>query len=283
MAAPEVPIWALVHLTHAALQRTADRAGVDLLHIKGPATRSSLRAGRHDSSDTDVLVRPAHLDSFLAALAVDGWTLFTGFDEGSPFGHAANYTHTSWTYADVHRNLPGPRRDADEVFEVLWRDREQAEIGHCPCAVPSLAGQVAVQTLHAARSHGAERADAWDLSSPEVQADTRALARELHAETALAAAIGELDAHRDAPDHALWEYWSSSDNDRLDEWAARYRSAEGFAERWRVLRQAMHVNRTHLRIRLGHEPGPIEVFREQCARIAHGAVSVLRRAKGHRS
>ena len=283
MTAPEVPIWALVHLTHAALQRTADRADVDVLHIKGPATRSSLRTGRHDSSDTDVLVRPAHLDRFLAALAADGWTLFTGFEEGSPFGHAANYTHPSWTYADVHRKLPGPLLDADEVFDVLWRDREHAEIGHCRCTVPSLAGQVVVQTLHAARSHGSEHADAWDLSAPEVQDDARALARELKAETPLAAAIGELDAHRDAPDHALWEYWSSSESDRLDEWAARYRSAAGVAERWRVLRQAMHVNRTHLRIRLGHEPTPFEVFREQCARIAHGAVSVLRRARGHRA
>lgn len=283
MATPEVPIWALVHLTHAALQRTADRADVDVLHIKGPATRSSLRTGRHDSSDTDVLVRPAHLDRFLAALAADGWTLFTGFEEGSPFGHAANYTHPSWTYADVHRKLPGPLLDADEVFDVLWRDREHAEIGHCRCTVPSLAGQVVVQTLHAARSHGSEHADAWDLSAPEVQDDARALARELKAETPLAAAIGELDAHRDAPDHALWEYWSSSESDRLDEWAARYRSAAGVAERWRVLRQAMHVNRTHLRIRLGHEPTPFEVFREQCARIAHGAVSVLRRARGHRA
>jgi len=283
MATPEVPIWALVHLTHAALQRTADRAEVDVLHIKGPATRSSLRTGRHDSSDTDVLVRPAHLDRFLAALAADGWTLFTGFEEGSPFGHAANYTHPSWTYADVHRKLPGPLLDADDVFDVLWRDREHAEIGHCRCTVPSLAGQVVVQTLHAARSHGSEHADAWDLSAPEVQDDARALARELKAETPLAAAIGELDAHRDAPDHALWEYWSSSESDRLDEWAARYRSAAGVAERWGVLRQAMHVNRTHLRIRLGHEPTPFEVFREQCARIAHGAVSVLRRARGHRA
>ena len=283
MATPEVPIWALVHLTHAALQRTADRAGADVLHIKGPATRSSLRTGRHDSSDTDVLVRPAHLDRFLAALAADGWTLFTGFEEGSPFGHAANYTHPSWTYADVHRKLPGPLLDADDVFDVLWRDREHAEIGHCRCTVPSLAGQVLVQTLHAARSHGSEHADAWDLSAPEVQDDARALARELKAETPLAAAIGELDAHRDAPDHALWEYWSSSESDRLDEWAARYRSAAGVAERWGVLRQAMHVNRTHLRIRLGHEPTPFEVFREQCARIAHGAVSVLRRARGHRA
>jgi len=283
MAAPEVPIWALVHLTHAALQRTADRASVDLLHIKGPATRSTLRAGRHDSTDTDVLVRPAHLEKFLAALAADGWTLFTEFEEGSPFGHAANFTHPSWTYADVHRHLPGPRLGADAVFDLLWRDREPAEIGHLMCPAPSLVGQVLVQTLHSARSHGLEPSEAWELSSADVRDQARALARELQAETALAAAIGELDAHRGAPDHALWEYWSSSDNDRLDEWAARYRSAESTAERWRVLRQAMHVNRTHLRLRLGHEPGPIEVFREQCARIWHGAASGLRRARKGRS
>ena len=61
MLAPEVPVWALTHVTHAALQRTADRVGADVLHIKGPSTLQSLRRGRHDSTDADLLVRPAHL------------------------------------------------------------------------------------------------------------------------------------------------------------------------------------------------------------------------------
>ncbi|MGB4137888.1 MAG: nucleotidyltransferase family protein, partial [Microbacterium sp.] len=202
--ASRVPVWAHVHLTHAALQRVADRIGVDLLHIKGPATSTALRSGTHRSSDVDVLVRPAHLDRLTDELSAQGWSLFSGFEEGSPFGHAANYTHPSWSFLDVHRQLPGPRASADAVFDRLWRDHGTAPIAHRPCTVLSPAGQVLVQTLHAARSHGAETAEAWALCDDGTRAEVRALADELQATTALAAGIGELDAHRDAPDHALW-------------------------------------------------------------------------------
>lgn len=283
MGVPEVPIWALTHLTHASLQRTAERCQADLLHIKGPATRLSLRDGRHDSSDADVLVRPAHLDRFLDALVTDGWTLFTGFDEGSPFGHAANFEHPSWTYADVHRQVPGPRVTPEEAFERLWRDHETADIGHRPCPVLSVTGQVVVQTLHTARSHGTERAEAWDLSAPELRAQAWTLARELGADAAFAAGMGDLDAHQDAPDHALWEYWSQPEQDRLDEWSARYRSATTAAERREVIRQALHVNRTHLRIRLGHEPSRPELLREQYARLTLGIRSMTRHLRRGRS
>ncbi|REJ08060.1 2-nitropropane dioxygenase [Microbacterium bovistercoris] len=280
MNAPEVPVWALSHLTHAALQRTAERASVDILHIKGPATRGSLRAGRHDSSDADVLVRPAHLERFLTAMQDDGWTLYTGFEEGSPFGHAANFTHPSWTYADVHRLIPGPLLPADETFERLWRDREATEIAHRGCSALSVPAQVLVQSLHAARSHGDEAPEAWMRCPDELRPQVRALAVELRAETAFAAGIGELDRHGDAADHALWSYWSSTDLDRLDEWAARYRSARSFGERWQVIRQAARVNRTHLRIRLGREPRPLDIAREQVARVAKGAGSLTRHLLG---
>ncbi|MGN8026976.1 nucleotidyltransferase family protein [Microbacterium sp. 22242] len=286
MTAPapsRVPAWANVHLSHAALQRIADEAGVDLLHIKGPATDAALRRGMHRSADADVLVRPAHLDRLTAALLARGWTLYTGFDEGSPFGHAANYAHPSWSFADVHRRLPGPRADPGVVFDRLWRDRGVASIAHRPCTVLSPAGQVLVQTLHAARSRGSEQSDAWLLCGDELRAETRRLAEELQAATALAAGIGELDEHRGAPDHALWSYWSRSDGDRLDEWAARLRAADGWLARMRVLRQALRVNRTHLALRLGREPSRGEVLREQAARIRLAGLALRRRLNGARS
>lgn len=272
-----VPPWANVHLSHAAVQRVAELAGVDVLHIKGPATDVSLRQGMHRSSDVDVLVRPAHLERLLAELAARGWTPFTGFDEGSPFGHAANFAHASWCLADVHRRLPGPRADPSAVFDRLWRDHGVAQIAHQPCPVPSLAGQVLVQTLHAARSHGSERSDAWLLCGDELQAETRHLAAELQATTAFAAGIGELDEHRGAPDHALWSFWSRADGDRLDEWTGRIRAAKGWTARLRVLRQALRVNRTHLALRLGREPNRGEVLREQFARIRLAGAGLRRR------
>ncbi|MDR2322635.1 MAG: nucleotidyltransferase family protein, partial [Microbacterium sp.] len=251
---PRVPAWANVHLSHAMVQRVADGAGVDLLHIKGPATDAALRPAMHRSGDVDVLVRPAHLDRFTAALEAQGWSLYTGFEEGSPFEHAANFRHPTWSFVDVHRALPGPRADPEAVFERLWRDRGTAPIAHRPCTVLSPAGQVLVQTTHAARSQGSERADAWARCGEDVQREVRALAAELQATTALAAGIGELEQHRDAPDFALWTFWSRRDGDRLDEWSARFRSAVGAGAKRRVLRQSLLVTRPHLALRLGRQP-----------------------------
>lgn len=279
MHVPEVPVWALVHLTHAALQRTADRVNADILHIKGPSTLTSLRDGRHDSSDADVVVRPAHLTRFTTALTEDGWTLYSGFDEGSPFGHAANYEHPAWAFADIHRLIPGPLATAEDVFERLWQDRDIAPIAHWPCTVLSLTGQVFVQALHSARSHGTEPPDAWKLSTPAIHDDVRALAADLDATTALAAGIGELDQHVNAPDYALWKYWSSTDTDRLNEWIARVRATRGFGARLHLIMQALRVNRTHLRIKLGHEPRPRDIMRENIHRIRVGGSSLLHRLR----
>ena len=277
-----VPAWANVHLSHAMVQRVADGAGVDLLHIKGPATDVALREGMHRSADVDVLVRPAHLDRLIAALEAQGWSLYTGFEEGSPFEHAANFRHPSWSFVDVHRTLPGPRADPATVFERLWRDRGTAPIAHRPCTVLSPAGQVLVQTTHAARSQGSERADAWARCGDDVQREVRALAEELQATTALAAGIGELAQHREAPDVALWTYWSRSDGDRLDEWSARFRSAVGAGAKLRVLRQSLRVNRTHLALRLGHEPRRGEILRAQFARLRLAGTVLGARLRGAR-
>ncbi|MFB7843188.1 nucleotidyltransferase family protein [Microbacterium sp. NPDC056052] len=264
------------------MQRVADRAGVDLLHVKGPATAEFLRANRHRSSDVDVLVRPGHVERLLAALQENGWALFTDFEEGSPFGHAANLRHATWSFVDVHRHLPGPLVDAETVFDRLWRDREAALIAHRPCAVPSLPGQVLVQVTHAARSHASERAEAWDHCDDDLRRKVRALADELAAGTALAAGIGELARHRDAPDFALWRFWSSPDGDRVDEWMARIRSASGVRAKLAVLRRALPVNRTHLALRLGREPRHGEVLREQFARIQLALAQLGRRWGGRR-
>jgi hypothetical protein len=269
-----VPIWADVHLTHAALQDVADAAGVDVLHIKGP-TDAALRSRVHFSFDADVLVRPAHLDAFTAALRARGWSLHTDFDEGSPFGHAANFAHDAWTWVDVHRAMPGFRAPADEVFDALWQERQELVIGHWPCAVASPRGQVLIQSVHVARSHGRDRPETWTNCPDELRLRVRELAAELDAETAFAAGIGELEQHRDSDDYALWKYWSGPVDDRLAEWAARLRTAQGARARLSVVAQLLHVNRTHLRIRLGHEPTAREVAREQITRLGKAATGAV--------
>lgn len=262
----ETPLWVRVRLAHATLQAAADDAGAEVLHIKGPTLDSTLRPGPHSSTDADVLVRPAHLQRFLAVLVTRGWTELTGFDEGSPFGHAANYSHAQLAYADVHRLLPGPHAVPEAVFDELWRERAYKTIAHRACTTPGLAGQVFVQVLHAARSHGAEPPEAWTRADDGLREQTRALAARLDAEVVLAAGLGELDAYAGAHDHDLWAYWSAPDTGRLGEWRARLSAASGPTQKLYVLAQAARVNRTHLALRLGHEPTPAEVRREQWAR-----------------
>ena len=277
MTAPDIPLWATVHLTHAALQAVADEVGADVLHVKGPATDGTLRAGRHDSTDADVLVRPAHLDRYLAGLEARGWVQHSGFAEGSSFGHAANYRHPVWTFADVHRLLPGPTATPEAVFDRLWRDHVPGIIAHRTCAVPALPAQVLVQTLHAARSHGREAPEAWSLASDGLRADVRGLAGDLGAEVALAAGLGELSRHAGEPEHALWHYWSHEERGRLEEWLARLRSARTTSERMGVVGRMLRVNRTHLRLRLGHEPRRAEIALEHVARARRAVVALSRR------
>lgn len=268
----QVPPWAAVHLTHAALQAAADAADVDILHIKGP-TDAADREGTADSIDADVLVRPAHLDRFIGALESRGWWRAVGFEEGSPFEHAANYRHPAWAWADLHRFIPGVRLEPEDAFDRLWRERVTVEIAHWPCAAPALRGQVLIRVMHVARSHGSDEPTTWRQASDEVQASVRELARELRAEVAFAAGIGELDSHRHDRDYALWRFWSQPDDSRLVEWAARWRSAEGFRARWRVVVQAVRVNRAGLRVRLGREPTAADIAREWMNRLKHAAVS----------
>ncbi|GAB3052655.1 hypothetical protein GCM10027053_10900 [Intrasporangium mesophilum] len=279
MSSTPVPLWATVRLTHAQLQAVADEVGVDLIHLKGPAQSEELGLAPRDSTDADVLVRPAHLERFLAGLTRHGWSLYTGFAEGSSFEHAANYRHPVWTFADVHRRLPGPTRGADEVFQRLWADRQPLLIAARRCWVPDLTGQVLVLTLHAARSHGREVPAAWAASPAVRQRAVRVLARDLGAEVALAAAVGELERFAGNPEHDLWQWWSGTTtaDERLAEWAARWRSARSLRERGTVLRRIVVVNRTHLELRLGHAPSSRELAAAYAVRTRSGARALFSR------
>ncbi|MBS1699367.1 MAG: nucleotidyltransferase family protein [Actinobacteria bacterium] len=271
---PQIPTWALVHLTHTAVQSVADRAQADVLHIKGP-TDAALRSRVHNSTDADVLVRPSHVDRFVAALEDSGWTLYAGFDEGSPFAHAANFSNPTWSLVDVHRSFPGFRRDPVAVFDRLWEERQQIAIAHRPCATLAPHAQVLIQVLHVARSHGTDLPETWQEADDVLRAKARALASDLGAEVAFAAGLGELDAHRDAREYALWRHWSQPEDNRLNEWMVRIRAASGPRERFRLLAQATRVNRTRLRMDLGHEPSRHEIRVEQRSRIRKALTSAV--------
>lgn len=256
-----VPTEVRVRLAHGVAQRLAELHDVDLLHVKGPAVDPTVREPKR-SSDADVLVRPAHLTRFVAALRAGGWEERSGFDEGSAFGHAANWHHPGLGYLDVHRRWPGPTLPADEVFERWWSQRTSVTIASRACPTPDVDTQALIILLHAARDRGqadTEVARLWRDVGSERRAALREQAADLGAEVALAAAVGELDQHRDAPDYHLWLAHSTTETDRLDDWVGRWRAARGVPAHLALLGRALVVNRAHLAMQLGRAPRPGEV------------------------
>ncbi len=280
-----IPVGLRVHLTHAAIQAVADGCGADLLHIKGPAVHPALRPVRDTldeqgdpvavpvprlSTDADVLVRPRHVAALMAALAQHGWSTVTTFETGSAFEHAASLWHTALGWVDVHRIFPGITADPDAAFDELWRDRSEALIAHRACPVPSLTAQRLVLLLHAARGGGPLHPDvalAWPADDEAACDEVRRLATTLRAEVGLAAALGDLDAHADAPDHDLWQHFADGDASRSREWLARWKATRTPAGRLRLLGLAVRVNTDHLAMQLNRRPTRAEVARAYVARL----------------
>jgi hypothetical protein len=269
MNTADIPISARVHLSHAAVEVIALDAGVDLLHIKGPALLPDLRSPDRGSADVDVLVAPGHVRRFERALALHGWERRTDYASGSAFQHAANWFHPSWGYVDVHARWPGPRVGAEEVYAAFAAGDNRQEIAHVPCRVPNRVAQILILVLHAARSHGfsSDIVFAWDGVTDDDRAAVRALADELQARTAFAAGVGELDSVVGDRTAALWRYYSQFSGSRVAEWKARWRAAETWRERGEVVVNALVVNRDHLRMELGHVPSRRELAARQWQRV----------------
>ena len=274
-----MPVAARVHLAHAVVQKLADDRSIDLLHVKGPAVLPGLRAEGRQSGDVDVLVRPSHLSRLVEALESVGWEQRTDFATGSVFAHAANWWHDAWGWVDVHVSWPGVTIDAEEAFDVLSRDSVRHPIAHRLCVVPNRTAQRLVLVLHAARSGGtADVEDAWTAADPVDQDEVRRLTAELGAEVALAAGIGELELHRDAPTYALWHHFVHGGS-RLDEWRARLAAARDVRAKVDVLTSAMRVNRDHLRMELGRPPTRRDVRTRQARRIRHVLTEITARTR----
>ncbi|RLV47648.1 2-nitropropane dioxygenase [Nocardioides mangrovicus] len=286
MTAVAIDGSARVALAHAVVQVLAERAGVDLLHVKGPALDASLRDAERISTDADVLVRPGHVLALTAALVDHGWRLVTGFASGSVFEHAANYHHDAWGYVDVHRSFPGVTIGSEQAFDLLWADRTASEVAHRACAVPSVRDQALLLCLHAARGMGAPRAvadldRAWGAADEADRARLRARADELGARVALAAALGELDAGDLGEDRTvpLWRYYSQGGS-RVDEWVARLRAAPSRRAAVRTAVRGLGVNREYAAMALGHEPSRRELAGLFAGRIGTGVRQLVRRRDG---
>ncbi|WCC80116.1 nucleotidyltransferase family protein [Cutibacterium equinum] len=297
-----------VEVTHGVLQRLADMCGADLLHVKGPAVSPELLEHRivdgkrtvipRGSTDADVLVRPDHLTQFESILAKHGWRKVASFNDGSAFGHAANYWHDLLGYVDVHRQFPGIDIAPSQAFQALWTRRQRIDIAHTLIHTPSVTDQRLILLLHAARSGTTNHPDkvrCWDNADNQERRAVRALARDLDAQVALAAAIGELDQFRGHRTYDLWRHFSTGDPSRLHEWRARVRAAPTRKDAVKVALNALALNRPHLRMDLGHDLSRVDVARGYWNRTLKASQEVYqvareqartqlrsRRRKGHR-
>lgn len=208
---PTVPVLLRVHLAHATVQAIADEAGVDVLHIKGPAVAPALRPEGRASVDADVLVRPAHLVLLQSGLQLHGWQQVTKLRSGGLVEHSTNWYHPELGQLDVHVRFPGIQVEAGRAFDVLWRDSRTQQIAHRVCVVPAMGAQRLILLLHAARDLPRYASDvdlAWGRASEDERMQLQRLAEELRAEVAVAAATGRLETYRDRPEYALWRLYS---------------------------------------------------------------------------
>lgn len=233
---------AAIRLTHAAVQVIADDAGLDVLHIKGPAIDPLIiDAGDVEfvrsqparvSTDADVWVRPDHLTAMRKALERQGWTVAYHFDDGSPFRHAMTLMHGSFAPLDLHRRFPGIGIDADEAFEALWQSRMSMEIGGVACSVPDLIAQRLIVILHAVRARRQLDIDVAYGSANDVERGAiEALAERLDAEVPLAAATGRLEEFVDRREYPLWRAIRDGERSRIRMWAARVKSEPSMRRR----------------------------------------------------
>lgn len=267
-----VPRRVRAAFAHAAVQDIATGIGARVLHIKGVAVDGVLTS-QSGGTDADILVDPASVGHLLAALSAHGWSRYSNFETGSPFGHAATLEHPHWGYADLHRFFPGMHADPTRTFEVLWAGRRTREIAGMPCAVPNAAGQALVLVLNNLRGG---RPTLTDPRVARVRADDQAWAQvvalvpQVRAEVAFDAAHGRLEEHRGQREYWMWKVMTEGGS-RSAEWLARVRAEPTLRGRARLLARAPLVNTEILSHQLGHPPTRREVAHEFVRRAGQGA------------
>jgi hypothetical protein len=276
----EIPLGVRLRLGRAAAQAVADAAGADILHIKGDAVAAELRPVANPGTDVDILTRPAHVPRLDAALRARGWTVYSTFTYGSPFGHAQTYTHEQWGYLDLHRFFPGIEADPAAAFDTLWRDRIPQHIAGVDGAAPGVAAQAVILLLNDARSRRpAEAAALWQQVGDARRSEIRSLVAQLHAEVAFAAATGDLEGQRGASSYALWKVITTGGS-RAAEWHARVRAAPNLWQAARIVARAPAVNVEHLAHRLGRRPTRREIV---AAFFARPVTAVVQFVAGQRA
>lgn len=275
----EVPLKIRIMLSHTHLQRLAEQARVDILHIKGYIFGEDTYPKNRTSTDVDILVRPSHLDLFIKSIKTAGWEILTTFESGSDYHHAMTIYHPTWGLADIHREFPGLGQDAALTFERLWKQRRMKVIANYPCATTSLVDSRVIVYIHAARSSSELKPDVEYLNShitEEERTTIQSRVVELDAELAYAAAIGTIDDYSERRDYLLWKT-ASEQSSNLARWYARVKVAPGAKSKAKTLLAILRVNRDHLAMELGHRPSQQEIRAKFISRFLKITPPLLRR------
>ncbi len=258
-----------LEFSRAAIQVIARDVGIRLLHIKGGTLDRRVRAGRRSGSDVDVIADPRRVPMLHAELVRQGWTVYSSFLEGSPFGHAQTYRHPEWGYLDLHRRFPGVRIPDEDAFDLLWADRVPYAAAGIDCVTPSVGAQAVLFVLNAARdvdALGEEAASLWQRQDEEERVRRSRLVRSLRAEVAFAAALGDLERYRGRREYLLWKTVSRGGT-RTVEWWARIKAAPTVGDALQTMLRAPLVNRAVLAHELGREPRAGDIVRAFVRRL----------------
>lgn len=294
---PPIPLIVRTRLAHATLQAIADACGADLLHIKGAAVDPSLLPTRPDapadataeeralprlSADADVLVRPAHLKRYQAALKRYGWQRKTRLYSGGAVEHSEDWWHPELGSADVHIRFPGIRVALERAFSDLWRERQTKGIADRRCPVPDVDAQRLLLLLHAARNGGPASADVrlpWTDATEADRARVRKLAAAFGAEVALAGATGRIDDYANRPEYDLWRLLAQPDADVFELWLAFVKAAPTTIDRVQAILYAVRVKADRVGLEVGISTNPGAVLRAHASRLGRGAAGIIRLAR----
>lgn len=293
-----MPVEVAVRFAHAVAQTVADRHGIRVLHIKGPAVDEALldltpadpssiqQPIPRLSTDADVWADPHRVNEFIAAMGEHGWSLRVAFEDDSAFEHSATLVHDRLGYMDVHREFPGIGLDSQSAFDLLWGERSHVEIAGHRCWVPAVTAQRLILLLQAARDGRLPRHPdirrTWTDATDTDRADVRALAGALRAEVPLAAATGELSRFRGRREYWLWNLLSQpgARHSMVAIWAARVWAEPDPVSAARSAFRLLMPKPQRLTLVVGRPPTKREIANAYWQRVRFGCRELARLVRG---
>jgi len=225
-----------VLLGHALVARLADKLGIRVVFIKGPASVLQGLRKTKVSSDVDAFVDPRRLDQLMEVLREGGWRPRPVDPDVRTFPkHSVTFYHAEWPCCiDVHFRFPGMERAINDCFEELWSNAVDMQLAGYRLKVPTKALGILFLALHALRSP--------ELPTCRQELDCLAdvTRREGQAEALLklAAATGALAAVRPFLETLLPEKFDLKWPEPSTEWRTRVMTQEPGSARLAAILQA---------------------------------------------